>query len=607
MSFPDTAAPLNRALTARGYTTPTAVQEAVLKPELADRDLLVSAQTGSGKTVAFGLAIAPTLLPNEAQRMPPAEAPLALVIAPTRELAMQVQNELQWLYAETGARIASTIGGTDARREAQSLRHGAHIVVGTPGRLCDHLSRGNLDLSQLRAVILDEADEMLDLGFREELEQLLDATPEKKRTLLFSATIARDIASLARRYQDNAERIDTLSARKQHADITYRCILTATNDIERSVINILRFYESPSALLFCHTRAMVAQVQAALTEKGFASVAISGEMGQSERSRAMEALRSGVARVCVATDVAARGIDVPALSLVINASIPSEPATLLHRSGRTGRAGRKGTSVILVPHHQRRRAERLLTMAKISDASWEAVPTAEAIKAEDTRRLLEHETLFAPSRPDEDALATELANAHDAHALAIALSRLYRERLPKCENIRPVSVPPSGYKERAPREAHIRDRHLEGGSWFRLAVGRDERADPKWLIPLICRVGGVTKKDIGAIRINPDHTVFEIAAEAAGRFTACIEGLDADEVAITPGDAPSPSGSSFRRYGDDRKMSAKPGERKRDDAGGFRKKGDAPSLGKKSFGKPSAKPRKAKPNSGGKASTRRRF
>jgi len=607
MSFPDTAAPLNRALSARGYTTPTAVQEAVLKSELADRDLLVSAQTGSGKTVAFGLAIAPTLLPGDAQRLPPAQAPLALVIAPTRELAMQVQNELQWLYAETGARITSTIGGTDARREAQSLRQGAHIVVGTPGRLCDHLSRGNLDLTQLRAVVLDEADEMLDLGFREELEQLLDATPDQKRTLLFSATIAREIAALARRYQNNAERIDTVSARKQHADITYRCILTAPNDIERSVINILRFYESPSALLFCHTRAMVAQVQAALTEKGFASVAISGEMGQNERSRAMEALRSGVARVCVATDVAARGIDVPALSLVINASIPSEPATLLHRSGRTGRAGRKGTSVILVPHNQRRRAERLLTMAKITDASWEAVPTADAIKAEDTRRLLEHETLFAPSRPDEDALATTLANTHDAHALAVALSRLYRERLPKSENIRPVSVPPPGNRERAPREMHPRDRHLEGGSWFRLAVGREERADPKWLIPLICRVGGVTKKDIGAIRINPDHTVFEIAADAAGRFSACIEGLDSDEVAITPGEAPSPSSGNFRRHGGGKKPSARTEGKRRDDAGGFRKKGDAAFAGKKPYGKSSSKPRQAKANPGGKTSTRRRY
>ncbi len=255
---------------------------------------------------------------------------------------MQVQNELQWLYAETGARITSTIGGTDARREAQLLRQGAHIIVGTPGAYVTICHAVILTSPSCARLFSMKRMRCIDLGFREELEQLLDATPDQKRTLLFSATIAREIASLARRYQSNAERIDTVSARKQHADITYRCILTAPNDIERSVINILRFYESPSALLFCHTRAMVAQVQAALTEKGFASVAISGEMGQNERSRAMEALRSGVARVCVATDVAARGIDVPALSLVINASIPSEPATLLHRSGRTGRAGRKG-------------------------------------------------------------------------------------------------------------------------------------------------------------------------------------------------------------------------------------------------------------------------
>ncbi|GAN52712.1 DEAD/DEAH box helicase [Tanticharoenia sakaeratensis] len=550
MSFPDLIAPLASALSARGYAEPTPVQAAVLAPELETRDLLVSAQTGSGKTVAFGLALAPTLL-GGAERFGPVTQPLALVVAPTRELAMQVQAELSWLYEQTGARIATCIGGTDARREARTLAHGAHIVVGTPGRLCDHLSRGALKLGGLRAVVLDEADEMLDLGFREELEKLLDAAPADRRTLLFSATIAREIASLAKRFQRDAQRIDTVSGAKQHSDISYRCVLTAPDQLGRGLVNLLRFYESPTAMVFCNTRAMVATVQAALLERGFTSVAISGEMGQNERSRAIEMLRSGQARVCVATDVAARGIDIPALSLVVHASIPSEAATLLHRSGRTGRAGRKGTSVLMVPLNARRRAERLLQNAKIQ-ATWESVPTADAIAEQDATRLLEDPALTEAAPDSADTLISTLTERFDAATLASALVRLYRARLPQTEDVRPVTVeqPRGSYGDspRAPREPRTFADEGLGGSWYRLSVGRDERADPKWLVPLICRLGGVKKREIGAIRIEGDHSLFEIASESVDKFNACVAAMDADEVRIEAAAAPAGgSGAPVRR------------------------------------------------------------
>ncbi|GLQ59974.1 hypothetical protein GCM10010937_17770 [Gluconobacter japonicus] len=546
MPFPDTHPALGRALAARGYEQPTPVQEAVLQPGLEDRDLLVSAQTGSGKTVAFGLAIAPTLL-GEADRLPPSPQPMALVIAPTRELALQVQSELEWLYAETGARIASCIGGTDARREARDLNRGAHIVVGTPGRLCDHQSRGSLDLSGLRCVVLDEADEMLDMGFRDELEQLLDASPAERRTLLFSATIAREIASLAKRFQKDAKRIDTVSGAKQHSDITYRCVVTAPQEIERSLVNVLRFYESPTAMVFCNTRMMVGQVQAALLERGFASVAISGEMGQNERSRAIESLRSGQARVCVATDVAARGIDVPALNLVIHASIPTASETLLHRSGRTGRAGRKGTSVLMVPMNQRRRAERLLAMARVN-AEWEAVPTAAAIAAQDTQRLLEDPILANASEETTDELVLKLAETYDAKKLAAALVEMYRARLPQVEQIRPMSVDaPSSRGERGERgERAPREERVVSGQWFKMGVGRTERADPKWLIPLICRLGNVQKRDIGSIRIEQDQTYFQITDESVERFKSCVAGAEPDEVTIEPSAEPAGGGYGAR-------------------------------------------------------------
>ncbi len=212
---------LGRALDKRGYTELTQVQKAVLELEPAGADALVSAQTGSGKTVAFGIALAPSLLDGE-ERFDRAAAPLGLAVAPTRELALQVKRELEWLYAETGAVIASCVGGMDIRTERRALERGAHIVVGTPGRLCDHIRRNALDMSDLRAVVLDEADEMLDLGFREDLEFILDAAPAERRTLMFSATVSRTIANLAKNYQRDAVRITTAAEQKQHGDIEYR-------------------------------------------------------------------------------------------------------------------------------------------------------------------------------------------------------------------------------------------------------------------------------------------------------------------------------------------------------------------------------------------------
>jgi ATP-dependent RNA helicase DeaD len=368
MSFPTVHPTLASALTEQGYEKPTPVQAAVLEAPEA-RDLLVSAQTGSGKTVAFGLAIGADLLTEDG--LPAAAAPLALVVAPTRELALQVQRELEWLYKPAGARILACVGGMDPRREQRALAGGAHLVVGTPGRLRDHLERGALDLSAIRAVVLDEADEMLDLGFKEDLEVILEAAPAERRTLLFSATIAREIAVLAKTYQRDAVRIDTTVRDEPHGDIAYRAVRVAPGDVEHAIVNLLRFYEA-RALVFCSTREAVKRLHGALLERGFPVVALSGEMGQAERNAALQALRDGRARVCVATDVAARGLDLPDLGLVIHADLPMGKAALLHRSGRTGRAGRKGISVLIAPYHRRRKVEQLLTYAGV-DAGGAAV------------------------------------------------------------------------------------------------------------------------------------------------------------------------------------------------------------------------------------------
>jgi ATP-dependent RNA helicase DeaD len=556
MPFPPTHPALGRALSARDYAEPTPVQRAVLADEATGRDLLVSAQTGSGKTVAFGLALAPTLL-GEAERFGDPSAPLAMIIAPTRELALQVHRELVWLYAETGARILTCVGGMDPRREARELDQGAHMVVGTPGRLRDHMERGRIDTSLLRAVVLDEADEMLDLGFREDLEFLLDSTPPERRTLLFSATIARDIALLARRYQRDALRIDTLERDRPHADIEYRAIRVAPNEIELGVVNVLRFFDAGAALVFCATREAVRHLHAALVERGFAAVALSGEMDQNERNRALQSLRDGRTRVCVATDVAARGLDLPQLDLVIHADLPANRETLLHRSGRTGRAGRKGISVLLVPYTRGRRAAQLLSLAGV-EAGWSGPPAAEEIRRRDDRRLLD-EPLFAEPAEGEDVAAVDLLlGSHQPERVALALLRLYRARLPAPEELfdggserergprqgreRPSRERPHERpgRERGPRESRDAGRADGEMTWFRINVGRQQNADPKWLLPLLCRLGHVTRREIGAIRVFDRETKFEVAGDAADRFRAAVEKSGEAEFAIHPAGAPAP-------------------------------------------------------------------
>ena len=533
MNFPSINPALARALAARDYLEPTAVQSAVLQPETAERDLLVSAQTGSGKTVAYGLAFASTLL-GEAERFPPQSgAPLALIVAPTRELAMQVHGELTWLYAETGARIVSCIGGMDPGVERRALANGCHIVVGTPGRLRDHMERGRLDISALRVMVLDEADEMLDLGFREDLEFMLNATPQSRRTLLFSATIARDIADLARRYQRDALRIDTLVRNQAHSDIEYRAIRIASHDTERAVVNVLRYFDSPATLVFCGTRDNVRNLTANLQKRGFAVVALSGELSQDDRTQALQSLRDGRVKICVATDVAARGLDLPDLGLVVHADLPTNKETLTHRSGRTGRAGRKGVCVLLVPHPKRRRAEALLASANVN-AAWSGPPTRAEIRTLDQERLLADPILTETASEDDLTLGRTLIANSSAEEIAAALIRLYRARLPVAQDL--IDMTPlserreerrpdtRGYKAAERDEPPIREKHArpENTTWFSLNVGRQGNADPKWILPLICRLGGVTKQDIGAIRIFDMETKFELDVAVGDTFMASV-------------------------------------------------------------------------------------
>jgi ATP-dependent RNA helicase DeaD len=555
LAFRKTPATIARALTERDYKEATPVQAAVLEANAEERDLLVSAQTGSGKTVAYGIAMAETLLEG-ADTLGPADEPLALIIAPTRELALQVQRELNWLYQYAGARVVACVGGMDANRERRHLTDGVHIVVGTPGRLRDHLERRALKISALKVVVLDEADEMLDMGFREDLQFILETTPATRRTLLFSATLPKTIVNLAQHFQRDALRIKTLGATEGHADIEYRAIRVAHNKAESTIVNLLRFMDPPNALVFCSTRQAVRHLEAILRERGFAAVALSGELSQSERNHALQALRDGRARVCVATDVAARGLDLPNLGLVIHADLPSDAEVLQHRSGRTGRAGRKGVSILLVPNSRRRRAEEMLGRARVQ-FTWTDSPSAHDIRKLDQDRLLQNPIFTEPSSDEELSMANSLLAAHNPRDIAAAFVKMYRATLPAPEEIGEVGDPRGAHRERETpslreprsrselrqekfgRENFTPDKHapreradtprptprpgdMENGVWFKITVGRERNADPKWLLPEICRQGEITKKDIGAIRVYERETRFEVSPNAAEAFSVHV-------------------------------------------------------------------------------------
>jgi len=521
----------------------------------------VSSQTGSGKTLAFGTLIAESLLEGER-----AAAARALVVAPTRELAAQVCRELAWLFHEAHTRVAAFTGGTAIGGDMRKLKGGVDIVVGTPGRLVDLHRRQALDLSAVEVLVLDEADEMLDLGFKEDLEYLLGAAPTERRTLLFSATLPREIERMAATYQRGAARIDSRPRGDQpHEDIRYVAHLVRAQDRLAAVVNVLLVHGDVKAIVFCRTRDNVGALHQRLVDHGLSAVPIAGDRAQGDRDRALDAVRSGAARVLVATNVAARGLDLPDVDLVVHADLPENTESLTHRSGRTGRAGKKGTSMVIADLAERRKAERLLAGGGIK-ISWSAAPTAEEVRRALEERLLAglvDEAHHRPPSPSEDeppvlsdALADRLRAILPERVLVSLLLGREARRLPAPMSLEPVDVarPHKGPKlpartrlgsdnrPAAPARGPAPDRAPPPGrGWteaviFRVNLGADAKAEPGWLLPLICRRGGVTRREIGAIRVGPRSSTFEIAAEAASDFALASSQTDprAPHVTIEP-------------------------------------------------------------------------
>jgi ATP-dependent RNA helicase DeaD len=605
MSAPDLASSLGPALAAafarKGYDELTAVQAKVLDPALAGRDLRITSQTGSGKTIAIGLA-----LRDEVATPAPAKKgiarPRAIIVAPTRELARQVEEELTWLFEDVGARVASTTGGASYREEHRALAAGPAVVVGTPGRLLDHLNRKSIDTSQVSAIVLDEADRMLDMGFKEELDAIIDTLPEEHRTHLVSATFARDVRALADRVQAEAAHVEGTRLGSANTDIEHVIHLVHPREKVGAIVNLLLSAPDAQTLIFARTRADVSEIAEELDQAGFRVGALSGELDQAARSRALSGFKRGDVQALVATDVAARGIDVQDIARVIHVDVPTNADAYTHRSGRTGRAGRRGVSVLLVPPSAVRQATRILAQLKVPFTTL-PMPTADEIRHATDDRLFAELTAEVDGEPEIDERVARLAArlVEAGHVDRALVRLLQRTRGP--ERVEPRQLTPiaprdtraapeprgaarggryepkgAGPGAGAGRTAHTR--RPQNGEWvtFRVTWGERQGADSRRLLAMMCRRGGIDGKAVGAIRVDHDHSLVDVASDVATDFASQASKPDPRDprVRITPQvDGPPPRARAPRAFDGPPPRNAAPrafdGPPTRERAGGPRK------------------------------------
>ena len=500
------------AMRRRGFETLTSVQRAVLDAESEARDLRISSQTGSGKTVAIGLALADALTAPPAADADPT-SPGVLVLVPTRELAMQVRDELGWLFAgERNVAVEVVMGGASLVAERRALARRPRVVVGTPGRTLDHLKNGALRCHGVEHVVLDEADRMLEMGFREELEEILERLPGERRTHLVSATLPAPVRRLADRFQRDAVHIEGTRLGVANDDIQHIAHLAGARDTYPALVNLLLINEGRRCLVFVERRASAGALAARLSGDGFPVQAFSGDLPQAQRTRTLDAFRDGTVRTLVSTDVAARGIDVPDIELVIHLDPPGDADSYVHRSGRTGRAGRAGRSVLLVPPEARRRVEWILRNARI-EAAWKPAPSAGKVRKQLRKRFrqLVHEGLAADDPPTQQEMdyAKGLLDGRDPAAVVAFLLSLAQPK-PACE---PLDV----------REAELPERAADQGATpgyvrFRINWGERNGAATSRILGHVCRRGGIRGSQVGAIEIGHDVSTFEVQASVAAGF-----------------------------------------------------------------------------------------
>ena len=517
---------LLKALTGLGYEEPTPIQMEAIPPLVAGRDLLGQAATGTGKTAAFALPILQVLPPHRSER-----APIGLVLVPTRELAVQVSEALHRYGRDLGARVLPVYGGAPIVRQLRSLESGVDVVVATPGRALDLLNRGSLRLNEIATVVLDEADEMLDMGFAEDLEAILDGTPEQRQTVLFSATMPRRLDSLARRHLNDPVRI-TIGREKAEPGEAPRVRQTAyvvPRAAKPAALGRILDVEAPTAaIVFCRTREEVDTLTETLNGRGYRAEALHGGMSQEQRDRVMGRLRGGTAELLVATDVAARGLDIEQLTHVVNYDVPSAPESYVHRIGRVGRAGREGVAITLAEPREHR---MLKTIERVAGApiAVQQVPTVADLRARrlDLTRAALRESLLGNDLDSFRVVVETLTDEFDLMEVALAAVKLAHEAGGAVDD--DEEIPQVGFRQdkdggRAGGKSERPARRAFGGTAARLFVGagRDAGIRPGDLVGAITGETGLKGRDIGSIEIHQRFALVEVPESAADEVVQAL-------------------------------------------------------------------------------------
>ncbi|MDH4100109.1 MAG: DEAD/DEAH box helicase [Nitrospirota bacterium] len=519
------------ALAAKGITDPTPVQTETFAPVVRGGDLIVQSRTGSGKTLAYGL---PLIQKIDASR----RATQVIILAPTRELAAQVTRELKDVAQVERIEVTSVTGGESMSDQLHALKRGTHIVVGTPGRIMDHLERRTLKLENVDAVVLDEGDEMLDMGFLDDITAILEHAPPDAQILLFSATLPPPIMKVAEETMIKPELVRLHGSQVAHTDISHHLYVVPGRQKFESLVNLLLFKRPEKAIIFCRTRQETDNLAERLRTEGFLADAIHGDLSQSQRNQAMAAFRKGKLNLLIATDVAARGIDVPGITHVINYALPNSLESYVHRSGRTGRCGAKGKSISLITPSERSRYQHMLQRGRL-EADWQPVPEPDAIAKKGREDLLNQtiEKASASFEPSIMQMAEELLQKADAASLIAAL--LVESDIPLLRSGYKLEKEVKTFKEKRPGGKPFEFQETAGKKGkggpkfegkqgrgkgpvtgyfrFRIDVGGQQQLNPGGIIQLICKETGIKGPDIGAITIRPDHSYFEVRENRAGQ------------------------------------------------------------------------------------------
>jgi ATP-dependent RNA helicase DeaD len=522
-------AELSGSLAALGYEEPTPIQEAAIPVLIEGRDLLGQAATGTGKTAAFALPLLQRLVPASGS------GPFALILVPTRELAMQVSEAVHRYGRPLGVRVLPIYGGQPIVRQLRALEAGVDVVVATPGRAVDHLSRGTLRLGSLAVMVLDEADEMLDMGFAEDLEAIFAETPEGRQTVLFSATMPSRIEAIARRHLRDPARIhiaDRPATGDEAIRVRHSAYLVQRAQKATALGRILDTEAPAAALVFCRTREVVDSLTETLNGRGYRAEALHGGMSQEQRDRVMGRLRNGTADLLIATDVAARGLDIEQLSHVVNYDVPASVDSYVHRMGRVGRAGREGVAITLAEprEHKMLKAVERATKRRIA---IEKVPTVADLRARrlDMTRAALRESILEDDLDRFRVVVESLAEEFDPMEVALAAVKLAHDASvgddADEQEIADVAADPSG-GDRFSRDRPARDRparaRTTGGTRIFLSVGRDAGVRPQDLVGAITGESSLSGRDIGAIEISQKFSLVEVPEAAAEEVIEAMRG-----------------------------------------------------------------------------------